>query len=513
MLYAASHERPHVILVFADDMGIDSVAAFNPGLGMPTPNLDAFAAAGVSFMDAHSASAVCTPTRYGLLTGRYPWRSSHKTGVAKPYDPPLIADALLTMPEMLRDAGYQTAMFGKWHLGYDLPRLDPAQGVVYDAKGKNPEGNIDWQAMTKPGAIEGGPVSHGFDVYFGDEMPNYPPFTWFENDRITAVPTVFKSRSFTHQQSAVSYTGAAGMMVDGWDFTAVLPEITKRTCDYITEHAADEAPFFVYFSLTSPHSPIMPSAEFIGSCGIDGYTYGDWIVQTDACLGQVVDAVAAAGIAEETVIIFTTDNGTEQPFARNNAPPDYERMYCATVRDWKRALYEGGHRVPFIVQWPGLSAAGTRSDTVMCTNDIMATLADHLGLELPPAAAVDSESFLGGLAGQPFARSPVVHVDIKGNLALRDGQWKALFTAAGLELYDMVSDPKETTNLAAAESSVAAEMATTLRTIVDNGRSTPGAVQSNDPVAQWPQLDQITTTPAPARAAGKRQQKKGKSRK
>ncbi|MHC5068793.1 MAG: sulfatase family protein [Planctomycetota bacterium] len=399
-------ERPSVIVILADDMGLDSVSSFNPDLGLVTPRIDELVEQGMSFSDAHSGSAVCTPTRYGLLTGRYSWRSRLKRSIIPKWDAPLIEEGRLTIGAMLQQHGYHSACIGKWHLGWHWPFVDQGPVPVGDG-GKLAElaaKGIDW---SRP--ISGGPIDRGFDYHFGDDVINWEPYIYIENDRALGVP----------DQSAKWHDPAGDWVED-----EVLPRITDKAVDYIAERSASGEPYFLYFPLTSPHSPIAPSASFRGRSGLTAYA--DFILETDHVVGRIVDAVDASGTADNTIIIFTADNGTALKFARQGGAADKGLNFEATLRGGKSDVYEGGHRVPFIVRWPGRVGAGTVSTSAICLTDIMATVADVVGHDLPDDAAEDSFSLMPALAGGQLQRAPVINHSIRGTFAIRDGDWKLI---------------------------------------------------------------------------------------
>ena len=285
---SADEKRPNIIVILADDMGIDSVAALNPKLGIKTPHLDKMVKSGISFMDAHSNSSVCTPTRYGVLTGRYSWRSRLKRSIVGQWKRPVIEEDRLTLPGMLQKAGYHTACIGKWHLGWNWPK----KGGGYTEK----LNEIDFSRSTK-----GGPNDRGFDYYFGDDVPNWPPFVWIENGKTVGIPD--SQLSFPKH-----YYSSSGIGVKGWKLESVLPKITQKSVEYIGQQAKTKDPFFLYFSLTSPHTPIAPSKAFQDKSGLN--RYADLLMETDWSVGQIFKALKDNGIDENTLVIFTANNGT-----------------------------------------------------------------------------------------------------------------------------------------------------------------------------------------------------------
>ena len=473
----ATPKKPNVIVILGDDMGIDSVSAFNPKLGLKMPAIDRLAREGMSFMDAHSTSGVCSPTRYGLLTGRYNWRSRLKRGIVGAWERPLIADKRITLPELFHDKDYDTCMIGKWHLGWHWPKK--GGGTTQKL------GEIDF---TKP--IKGGPVDHGFNYYYGDDVPNWPPFAWRENDRMLT-PPVLKLKG-----------GALGNgPVDPrWDLTAVLLEYGKRCAEYVRGRKDKEQPFFLYFPMPSPHSPIAPGGKFKGITGIS--PYADFLVETDWAIGEILKALDDTDQADNTVVIFTCDNGTS-PIA-NFTQLDKAGIHLnANWRGCKADAYEGGHRVPFIVRWPGHIKPDSRSHETIVLTDIMATCAVILGTKLPPNAAEDSINLLPLMQGAKYKKALhdiVIHHSLHGQFAIRKGQWKLLLCSGSgawspgpkrtpgqklpmLQLFDLGNDPKETKNLQAKYPDKVKELVGELAKAFRNGRTTIGAPQKNE---GWP---------------------------
>jgi len=472
---------PNVILILGDDMGIDSVSAFNARMGLKTPSIDQLASEGISFMDAHSTSGVCSPTRYSVLTGRYNWRSRLKRGIVGQWERPLIADARQTLPEMFRAKGYATCMIGKWHLGWNWPR----KGGGFTEK----LAEIDF---TK--AIKGGPNSHGFDYYFGDDVPNWPPYAWRENEHLIG--------KLTSQMKRGTMVGvSAGPAVADWDFSKVLLEYGRRCAEYVRERKGKQQPFFLYFPMPSPHTPIAPGGKFKGISKIT--PYADFIVETDWAVGEILRALEDTGQAENTMVLFTCDNGT-------SPKAEFAQLEARNVRlnenwrGWKADAYEGGHRVPFIVRWPGRIRKGTRSEQTISLADIMATCADVIDAKLPPNAAEDSVSLMPVLTGKKvdgFLHDLVIHHSGSGHFAVRMGKWKLLLCrgsggwsppreneAAGknlpmLQLYNLGNDPRETENLCDKYPDRVEKLVNALAKAIDEGRTTPGPRQANQ---GWP---------------------------
>ena len=476
--------RPNVVYILADDLGYGDVGCYNPGSKIPTPNLDRLAKEGMRFTDAHAPSAVCTPTRYALLTGRYAWRTRLQRGVLVPFDPPLIAADRLTVPELLHRHGYTTACVGKWHLGWDWPKPG--------ADGK--------RDFTRP--APNGPTTRGFDSYFGTDVPNYPPYCFVENDRTVGLPT-------DPAPVGRDNFNRAGPMLPGWKLVDVLPALAARAVKTVEAAAAAKKPFFLYLPLTSPHFPVVPSPEFKGKSGAG--EFGDFVVQTDHVVGQVLDALARTGVAENTLVIFTSDNGPE--ITGEVKPGVYDRLKqfghasMGPLRGAKRDTWDGGHRVPFLVRWPGKVRPGSVSDETVCHVDLMATVAALLGATLPAGAGEDSVSILPALLGEKRdgpLREATVHHSGSGAFAIRRGSWVLILAPTGDdngargepawfkadrgyephaqpgELYDLAADPGQKRNLYAAEPVKVRELAGLLEKYVADGRSTPGPKQAND---------------------------------
>lgn len=411
---------PNIVFLYADDMGYGDLGIQNPQSKIPTPNLDRLARDGTRFTDAHSSSGVCTPSRYALLHGRYHWRKFH--GIVNSFDQPILDDHRSTLAELLRSKGYETACIGKWHLGWDWnaikkPGAKPNQQG--ENKGYSPD-DFDWNQP-----IPGGPLSHGFDYYFGDDVPNFPPYAWFENDRVITRPTVpLKTPPATAEGA---WEARPGPSVKDWDFWAVMPTLTQKATDWIANRSK-EKPFFLYFPFTSPHAPIVPTEGFVGKSQANGF--GDFVVQTDHTVGRVVEALEKKGLLDNTLIIFTADNGPEQyayPRLKN-----FEHRSMGPLRGLKRDLYEGGHRVPMIARWPGVVPAGKVNDGLFSQIDWFATIAEMLNMEIPMDSAEDSYSQwsnIRGIASSP--RNSLVHNTNANGYAIRDGDWVLIAAKSG----------------------------------------------------------------------------------
>ena len=451
---------PNIVYVIADDLGWGDLGCYNPRSGVPTPHADRLASEGMRFTDMHSPSSVCTPTRYGILTGRYCWRTRLKKGVLWGYDTNLIESGRLTVASMLKSRGYHTAGFGKWHLG-----LGSGERADY----------------TKP--LRPGPVDHGFDYYFGIPASlDMDPYLYFENDRVLEQPTAHTPGRNTPR----GVFWRPGPIAPGMRVEDVLPTLRDRAIRYIGQRASRrEQPFFLYLPLTSPHTPWLPSSEFRGKSKAGDY--GDFVAETDDVLGSVLKALDEQRLTSDTLVIFTSDNGADW------TPEDKERFVHRSNARWrglKRDIYDGGHRVPFIARWPGKVRAGAVTDQLGCLTDLMATAASISGDRPGQRAGEDSVSLLPVLTAT--ARGPVreavVHHSSEGLFAIRSGRWKLVLgrgsggyskpiseeikpgQAAG-QLYDLSADPGETRDVYAREPQVVARLSALFEKYQREGRS------------------------------------------
>jgi arylsulfatase A-like enzyme len=464
----ADRGLPNIVLILADDMGYGDPRCYNAESKVPTPNIDRLASGGMRFLDAHTPSSVCSPTRYGLLTGRYAWRTRLKKGVLDGYSPRLIEPGRMTLASMLKERGYQTVCVGKWHLGLgDDPKTDYAR------------------------PLRPGPNAIGFDSYFGIPASlDMPPYVFVEDDHLVEAPTATVAASPMRRTGGPNEMWRGGPIAPGFRFVDVLPTLGKKAVSSIEDHAkADRSrPVFLYFAMAAPHTPWVPTAEFVGKTGV-GY-YGDFAAQVDSTVGQVLDALDRAGLADETLVIFTSDNGAHW------LPADiarWEHRANGALRGQKADIWEGGHRVPFIVRWPGQVAAGSTSDQTICLTDVFSTLAAVVGVSPPDEAGEDSFSILPALRGEwkePI-RSAIVHHSSQGMFAIRQGPWKlALGLGSGGftqpqhiepspggpkdQLYNLADDPGETRDLYRDRPEIVARLTALLETYQSEGRSRPG---------------------------------------
>ncbi len=411
-------QRPNVLLVYADDMGWGDLGVQNEDSKIPTPNLDRLAAEGMRFTDAHSSSGICTPSRFALLTGMHHWRRFHE--IVNAFGPSVFLPEDLTMAEMFQQSGYDTACIGKWHLGWDWAALRREGAEPIRGRGYAPD-DFDWSQ-----SIPGGPLAHGFDHYFGDDVPNFPPYGWIRDDRMVTAPTLpLRVQPAPTEGSAESRPGP---MVEGWRQDMVMPRLTVRVTEWLKEPARSDKPFFLYFPWTSPHAPITPAGEYRGTTEAGGY--GDFLHQSDDHLGEVLQVLETEGLTENTLIVFTSDNGPEAyAYARTR---DSDHSSTGPLRGLKRDVFEGGHRVPFIVKWPGQIKSGTTSPALISQVDLMRTFATILNHPLPPETAQDSLNQLPVWRSQtPSVRHHHVHNTYAGVWALRKDNWLYLDSPKG----------------------------------------------------------------------------------
>ncbi|MEY2597806.1 MAG: hypothetical protein RLZZ142_65 [Verrucomicrobiota bacterium] len=406
----AADRLPNVVILYADDMGFGDLGANNPASKIPTPHLDRLCAEGTRFLDAHSSSGICTPSRYALLHGRYHWRKFH--GIVNSFEEPVLDADRVTLAGLLAAKGYDTGCIGKWHLGWNWDAIRkpgvpaPKKGEGYAAEA------FDW---SKP--IPGGPLSHGFQSYFGDDVPNFPPYTWFENDRVAAAPTVPVKPPDGPLEG--HWEARPGPSVEGWDFYAVMPKLTERAEQWIRSRDADK-PFFLYFPFTSPHAPIVPAEEFRGKSKAGAF--GDFVVQTDAAVGRVLQALKDKGLEKDTLVIFSADNGAEA-YAYDRIQK-FEHFSSGPFRGVKRDLWEGGHHVPMVVRWPGKVPAGRVAEGLLSQIDVYATVAAAVGAPIPARSAEDSVNQLAFWKGETASsRASLVHNTFAKNYAVRAGDW------------------------------------------------------------------------------------------
>lgn len=457
-LPTAFADKPNIVYIICDDLGYGDVHCLAPETcKIPTPHADRLASEGMIFTDAHSGSSVCSPTRYGIMTGRYSWRTRLQKGVVTGFAPSLIAEDRQTVADFLKQQGYATAAIGKWHLDFEY--LDPKTGKAYTQN----------EHKTPPvGArIPDGPTNRGFDYYHGFHHARNMEAV-IENDRV----------------------------IEHDDVINMLPRLTTKAVEYVESRAGQTQPFFLYLPLGSPHTPIVPSPEWEGKSGLG--KYGDFVMQTDNVVGEVTAALKKHGLQDNTLVIFTSDNGCSKAAGIQDLAKK-GHIVSAHLRGSKADIWDGGHRIPFIVRWPGKVKSGSTSDQLICLTDLFATSAEILAVDVPSATCEDSVSFLSALSGQPIVstRAGVIHHSFTGHFAYRQDKWKLILArgsggwtspkenevaadALKAQLYDLSIDPGEQHNLYSAEPAVAERLLALLKKDVKNGRSTAGPASDND---------------------------------
>lgn len=487
---APSEKKPNIVFILADDMGYGDVSALNEDSKIRTENIDCLARQGAVFTDAHSSSSVSTPTRYGILTGRYNWRSTLKSGVLYGYSKPIIVPGRRTMASVLKEQGYHTACIGKWHLGWDWDNI---------------EKGIDSIDYSKP--IKNGPVTLGFDYFYGISASlDMAPYVYVENDRPTAVP------DHVTENTGMKFW-RKGPTAPDFDHEQTLPNLVAHATKYIDEKSKAGQPFFLYLPFPAPHTPILPIKEFQGKSGLN--PYGDFVLMVDYMVGEVMKAVDKAGIAENTIFIFTTDNGCS-PQARFGELAEKGHYPGYIYRGHKADLYDGGHRIPCIVRWPAKIEPHTVSQTV-CLTDFMATFASVAGYKLKDNEGEDSYDMLPLLlhTEEPAPiREATVHHSIEGDFTIRKGEWKLLMspgsggwsypcprtdtavikTLPAIQLYNMANDPGEKENVYDKHPEIVRQLRGLLVKYIREGRSTPGLPQPNEGPEIWEQLKWMAGT-------------------
>ena len=453
---ALDGKMPNIVVILADDMGYGELQCLNPKRGkIKTPQLDSIAAGGMIFTDGHSGSAVCTPTRYGLMTGRYAWRTRLQRGVLKGGES-LIAKDRLTIAGMLKQKSYHTAVFGKWHLG-----------MLFN--GKEEHGQVAIGSKATDGPIDAG----GFDEFHGYHHSRQMNI-WIDNDTVT----------------------------EHIDPIEMLPKLTAGAVDYINGRKGKKEPFFLYIPWNSPHRPVVPSAEWQGKSGLNAHA--DFVMQTDDSFGRIVKALRDNDMLDNTLVICSSDNGTSAPTSKKKDLEKMGHFPSGDLRGSKADIWDGGHRVPFIAHWPKVIKAGSYCDKLVCLTDVMATAAEITGFKLPPNTAEDSISFLPALKGRDnHARKSVIHHSSSGHFAIRQGKYKLIMCPGSggwskpitdnalwkqlekegkptVQLYDMTKDIGEQKNLAASMPEKVRSMLALLTQQVSDGRTTPGPKQTND---------------------------------
>ncbi|MEZ0484661.1 sulfatase family protein [Fibrella aquatica] len=471
-------QPPNIVYILADDLGYGDVSVYNPAGKIATPNIDKLAAQGMRFTDAHSPSSVCTPTRYSLLTGRYPWRSRLPVGVLRGYSRTLIEADRPTVASLLKSNGYQTAVIGKWHLGLDWAVQKGQESVLATADyGIKTEMNPDVIDFAQQ--VAQGPNTVGFDYsYVLPASLDMPPYCYLENQRLIEQPTAHT----TGNKLQSGYTGPfwrEGKMSPSFDFYGVLPTFIDKALSFLQKQSS-AAPFFLYLPLAAPHTPWVPSPDYKGKSKVG--EYGDFVQQVDAAVGEVLATLERSGLASNTLVIFASDNG---PYWRENFVKQFDHAAAGSFRGMKGDAFEGGHRIPFIARWPGKVKAGTVSGATTTLANLLATCADIVGDKRPAYQAEDSYSILPVLTGKTKhvpSQPAVVHSSSIGYFAIRKGDWKLIegLGSGGFteprdvapkpgesqgQLYNLASDQLERTNLYAQNPEKVAELAALLTKI------------------------------------------------
>jgi arylsulfatase A len=481
--------QPNILIIYGDDLGFGDLGCYNADSKIRTPHLDKLATESIRFTDGHSSSGICTPSRYALLTGRHHWRDFH--GIVGPLGGSVFKPERLTLPEMLKEKGYATAAIGKWHLGWDWDAIRKPQATEAGA-GKGKKKSIRPEAFDWTKAIPGGPLAHGFDHYFGDTVINFPPYCWIEDDKVTKAPDVLMDTSKWKTIKEGRWECRPGPMVSDWDPYQNIPTTTAKGVDFIKAQAKTKEPFFLYFAFPAPHAPIIPNDQFDGKS--QAGPYGDFVHETDDAIGQLLAALKESGQAENTIVIFSADNGPEKyAYERDQK---YDHWSAFPLRGLKRDIYEGGHHVPFLIRYPGVAQPGV-SEALVSQIDLMATLAAAVGYELPDKnAAEDSHNLLPILTGEAKSvRETHVHNTSANRYAIRHGDWVLIDTKTGyvsgrnkawetkhkysaddqgpVELYNLRVDLGQRDNVAAKHPERVKELQALLAKIREQGYSAP----------------------------------------
>lgn len=495
-MQAAENQKPNIIVIYTDDQGYGDVSALNPEAKFKTPNLDKLVEEGIAFTNGHSPDSVCTPSRYGLLTGRYPWRTKLKSGVMGAEGECMIPDGQMTLASLLKENGYHTGMVGKWHLGMDFP------GTPKDR---------DW---TQP--IKDMPLDKGFDYFYGIPASlNFGILAWFEG-RFAAVPPTFytnkkKNPLYLDYRIMPPYETDSGPSKDptrtvkkgfevAEDFidNQCLTRFTDKAIEWMggkAEEAKAGKPFFLYLPYTSPHYPVCPLPEFQGQ-GEAG-AYGEFVIETDYHVGRILKFLDESGLDENTLIFYSSDNGPEKSWTQRLEKTGHDSR--GGLRQGKRSVYEGGHRVPFLVRWPaGIKDAGREWDGIVGQTDLLATFADVVGAELPETAGEDSLSFASVLldSNSDSKRLPLIthaNTSDENRYAITDGDWKLIMPGKNgkVELYDLSKDRSEKSNIAAAHPETVERLTKEISSIIAGGSTRPVATKPND-TPYWKDLTWMT---------------------
>lgn len=483
IVHAQTAKKPNIIVIYTDDQGYGDVSAQNMEAKFKTPNMDRLALEGINFTNGHSASSVCSPSRYSILTGRYSWRTTLKNGVMQSEEKCLIEDNRMTTASFLKSEGYHTGMVGKWHLGMDFPGTPK---------------NRDW---SQP--VQDMPLDKGFDYFYGVPASlNFGILAWFDGRYAQVPPTLYTNKKENERsgdyrimppynatpEETKEKLGAKGFEVAP-DFidNQCLTRFTDKAIEWMSTMTSDsnkDKPFFLYLPYTSPHYPVAPLPEFYGQ-GNAG-AYGEFLIETDYHIGRIMAYLKEANLDENTMIIFTSDNGPEKSWEQRITEFNHDSK--GGLKEGKRSVYEGGHRVPFIVRWPaGIKKPGRTWDAPVGQVDLLATFADLMGTKLPDNAGEDSQSFASVLtnAKSKYFRLPLINRGDGGKeakYAITEGDWKLILPTKtdAVELYDLSKDRAEETNLAATYPKKVKKLTSKINEIISKGRTTKGSSQKND---------------------------------
>lgn len=518
-------KKPNVMLIFVDDLGVGDVSAFNPESKIQTENIDNIAKQGMKFTDSHATSSVCSPSRYGLLTGRYNWRSRLKSYVLPGDSEALIEEDRKTMPQMLKEEGYNTAAVGKWHLGlgwqftgekdfekygldpaeYDNPQVQHGRDGIFDAS----EGIYDFEGLdidfSKP--ITFGPNQIGFDYFYGTPASlDQPPFVIIENDRVTEEPTgVTGEKNLDRQGATQQQLWQNGVIASNFVHKEVPGQMQDKVLDLIDDYSEEDDPFFIYYPNHLVHQPLIPTEEFEGKSGIG--IYGDFVLQLDHYVGEIEAKLKEKGIYEDTILIFTSDNGAS-PVAGFDHLKGEGHNPNMDYRGAKFDIWEGGHREPTVISYPRMIKPGLETNSMVSHSDIYGTLAEILDVDVEDDAAEDSISNLPLWTGEAASvRDDIVHSSANGGFSIRRGFWKLTMVKDGggagpqgkeefeaHELFDLRDDLSEGHNIINEHPDLVEDLTNSLKKYIEKGRSTEGDEQANNfsnPSGEWNQINWV----------------------
>jgi arylsulfatase A-like enzyme len=476
-------KKPNIIYVLADDLGYGDIKVFNTNGKINTPNIDQLASEGMIFTDAHSSSSVCTPTRYGILTGRYNWRSKLKKSVLNGTSKALISKKRTTIASLLKNNGYDTGFIGKWHLGWNWSLKD---STYY-------EDRVNLEKIDLTNNITHGPNDLGFDYSYGHSGSlDMPPYVYVENEKITG-----KINRIIEDKGEYSWF-RKGPTAEDFIHDQVTPHFFNKAHEFIKEKHEEKKPFFLYLPLPSPHTPILPTKDWKGKSGLN--EYADFVMQIDHHMGELDNFLKELNISDNTMIVFTSDNGCS-PEANFKLLAEKDHYPSGLYRGFKAGIFEGAHRVPFIIKWPKKIIPGSVSEKTICTTDFMGTLADILNVKLDDDEGVDSFSMLPLFSNESevnYGREFTIHHSINGSFAIRKDDFKFIFTndsggwsypragskdGEGLpkfQFYNLKIDPGETKNLYGNYPEVENNLIDLFKKAITNGRTTVGNIQKND---------------------------------